>query len=156
MFGLPYKIIGLALAALALIAVVALHFRNDARTRHERDALKEQASTVVIALKNASGNEQVTWETAPGQIVAMGESNRALKGQVAVQNERIDEMAAEAVRLNARASELRKIANQAEAQRQSALKRLSDMTINRGTRADCVQLLNEAEAALDLVRNAGA
>lgn len=155
MFGIPWKLIAAAVALLSVVAAVTLHFRGDARTRATLESLSRQAGTVIVALRKASGNEDVKWKTAPGQIIAMGESNRALKGQIEVQNMRIDEMAAEAIRLKARASELKRIADKAQAQRQSALKRLSDMSITPGTRQDCVQLLNEADAALNLVRSAG-
>lgn len=155
MFGIPWKLIAVAAAVLSVLAAVILHFRADDRTRDTLETLTRQAGTVVIALRQASGNEDVKWKTAPGQIIAMGESNRALKGQIEVQNMRIDEMAAEAVRLKAHASELKRIADKAQAQRQAALKRLSDMAITPGTRQDCIQLLNEADAALNLVRSAG-
>jgi hypothetical protein len=144
---------GLVIAALWFMA---FYFKTD------RDHWKDIAGArgtlldkIVQAVETASGNDKVTWENAPGQIVALGESNKRLKLSIETQNQRIDEMAAEAVRLKARASELKKIADKAEAQRQSALKRLSDMSIAPGTRSDCMTLLREAEEALDLVRGAG-
>ena len=64
-------------------------------------------------------------------------------------------MAAEAVRLRKRADELKVIAAKAEAQRRAAYTRLSDMALTPGQRADCMALLREAEAALDLVKDSG-
>lgn len=115
----------------------------------------QQAGQVVLALRTASDNPKADWKTAPGQIIALGESNRSLKVAIDDSNSRIDLMAEEAVRLRARADELQEIARKAEAQRRAAYAKLSDMAITPGTRDDCMQLLREAEAALDLVREAG-
>lgn len=149
-----WKLIAAGLAVLALVSAVILHFRADARTRDKLAALQDETQTVVLAVQAASGNDDVTWETVPGQIVALGDSNRALKDSIAAQNESIDQMAREAVRLRKHASEMQAIANKARAQRASALARLSDMAITPGTRDDCLTLLAEAEAALDIAYGA--
>ena len=153
--ALPWRLILPALAGLAIVAILTAHLRNDARTRAALATLRDEAQTVVLATQAASGNDAVEWRTVPGQVLALGESNRALKGQVTAQNRAIDELAREAVRLKAHAAELKRIADKAQAQRKAALERLSDMAITPGTRSDCLLLLREAEAALDLVRDAG-
>lgn len=155
MLGLPWKLIGIALAALALVSAVALHFRGDARTRAERDGLLVWQSDVVDATREAADNPKLTPDGTAGQIIALGMSNDLLKASIDAQNQRIDELAADAVRLKARAADLKKIADKAEAQRQSALRRLSDMALEPGTRDDCMMLLREAETALDIVKEAG-
>ena len=142
--------------AFALILAWALrldHLRDGWRARFL--GLQKQAATVLIALDHASGDKG-DWATAPGRIVALGESNRSLKAGIETQNRTIADMAREAVRLKARAAELKAIADKAEAQRRAALTRLSDMSITPGTRSDCMILLREAEEAIDLVREAGA
>lgn len=116
--------------------------------------LRDESNTVLLAVREASDNPDLEWKNAAGQVVALGESNSRLKGAIAEQNAAIDEMAREAVRLRARATELKRIADKAQAQRRSALQRLSDLSITPGTREDCVTLLTEAEAALDLIRQA--
>lgn len=151
-----WKLIGVGLIVVLALAWVARIDHLRAHYKAALSVLAEQAQTVVLAVRTASDNPKADWSTAPGQIIALGESNRRLKGAIEEQNLAIDEMAAEAVRLKARASELKSIADKAEAQRQSALRRLSDMSITPGTRNDCMQLLKEAEDALDLVRSAGA
>lgn len=159
MFGL----VGLRLyTALGAALVVALLFawalRLDALRggyKADLEALRKEAGTVVVALKEASDNQTVTWATAPGQIIALGESVHSLKASIAEQNATIDEMAKQAVALKAKAADLKKIADKAQAQRQAALTRLSDMAITPGTRSDCMVLLKEAEDALDTVRSAG-
>lgn len=141
--------------SLALTLALALAMWRLDHWRDVADALADQAGKVVLALEHATG-EEAHWQTAPGQIVALGEGVRQRDDAIRATNARIDQMAAEAVRLRARASELKRIADKAQAQRQAALRGLSDMAAKPGTRADCLTLLNEAEAALDLVREAGA
>lgn len=150
-----WRILGAALIIAGLLAYGLYNRAGWNRTQAALDVLAQQADKVVIALRTATGNDKADWQTAPGQIVALGESNKALKLSVEVQNERIDALAADAVRMKAEAAEMKRIADRAEAQRQSALRRLSDMAITPGTRSDCMILLREAEAALDLVREAG-
>lgn len=152
--ALPWKWIGLAVLVLGLVLAVVLHFRTDTRTRATLAALTEQAGNVVLATRNASGNDDVTWKTTPGQIVALGESVRSLKSAVQTQNRAIDQLAAEAVAAKAKAAELKVIADKAQAQRASALRRLSDLSLTPGTRDDCMVLLAEAEQALDITYQA--
>ena len=143
-------------AAFALLLGWALrldHLRESWQAKHQ--ALVVQAGAVVAAVREASGNPDAGWVTAAGQIRAMGAERRTLRFELDEQNRRIDEMAAEAVRLRAKAADLRRIADRAEAQRKAALERLSDMAITPGTRDDCLTLLREAETALDLVYEAG-
>ncbi|MBU3991532.1 MAG: hypothetical protein KKA12_03130 [Alphaproteobacteria bacterium] len=117
------------------------------------DTLHGQAGVVLTAIQHATG-EKAEWATAPGQIIALGETVRTQRVAIADTNQRIDQMAREAVRLRAQAAELQRIADQADAQKRSALKRLGDMAATPGTRSDCMTLLKEAEAALDIVREA--
>lgn len=125
------------------------HWQRQFRTR---DA---QAATVLIALRDASGNPKLKWSGAAGQVIALGISKRDLERSIEEQNRSIRDMASEAVRLKARAAELKEIADKAEAQREAALTKLSDLSITPGTREDCMTLLKEAEEALDLVYEAG-
>lgn len=140
--------------SIVLLLACALCWHKWGVWKEKSEAWAVQASAVVQALKIAADNPKSDWKTAPGQIIALGESNRALKGEIRATNEAIDEMAREAVRLRAKASELQAIARKAEAQRRAAYLKLSDMAITPGTRTDCMQLLQEAETALDLVREA--
>ncbi len=70
------------------------------------------------------------------------------------QNEAIDDLARREVAAKAEAKRLTEIARKAEAQRASAMRRLSDMSLTPGTRQDCVQLVREAEEALDIAYRA--
>lgn len=149
-----WKWIAAALAVLAVVTSVALHFRADRKVRDALAKLQDEAETVVMATQAASGNDGVRWDTTPGQIVALGESNRRLKESITVQNEAIDDLARREVAAKAEAKRLTEIAKKAEAQRASALRRLSDLSLAPGTRQDCLTLLAEAEEALDLAHGA--
>lgn len=148
-----YFTAGLSLALIITIVGLAMsrnYWRNDAVAMHR------SADRIVVELQKATGNPDADWKSAPGQIIALGESRKALKQSVDIQNERIDSMAKEAVRLRAKADELRVLADKAQAQRRAAYSKLSQEAITPGTRDDCMQLLREAEDALDMIREAGA
>lgn len=143
-------------AVLGLVAIgIFIHLRGDAHLQDKYEALTGQAGAVLAATRIAADNPELQWQGTAGQVIALGNARREALARIAVQNRAIDEMAREAVAAQARAAELQEIARKAEAQRQSALRRLSDMAITPGTRADCLTLLEEAEEALDLVREAG-
>jgi hypothetical protein len=154
---IPWKYVSAGMATILLLTSIylgiALHKWDHWKAAAED--LQRQVNTVVIALREATNNPEADWATAPGQIRALGDSNKALKTSITAQNERIDEMAAEAVKLRAHAVELQQIADRAKAQRQAAYTRLSQMAITPGERADCEQLVKEANDALDIVHGAG-
>jgi len=150
-----YVGLGVGLAFLLTIAWALRleQLRGDWQGRFK--ALDGQANSVLAAARVAADNPRLTWGGVAGQVYALGDDRRALTAAIAAQNVAIDDMAREAVRLRAGAAELKRIADLARAQRQSALDRLADMAITPGTRDDCEQLLREAEEALDLVYEAG-
>ncbi len=141
----------LLIGAGVVIALAALYWWGD-RGWGKYRTLRDESNTVLLAVREASDNPDLEWKNAAGQVVALGASNARLKSEIQTQNAAIDEMAREAVRLRARATELKRIADKAQAQRRSALQRLNDLSITPGTREDCMTLLNEAEQALDIVR----
>lgn len=150
---LTSKIFGGLSIALALFAGVC--WWQWGRLEEKYDALAGQAGAVLASLRIAADNPKLTMKDAPGQAIALGESVRALHFRIEQQNAGIDQMAREAVRARAEARELRAIADKAQAQRQSALRKLSDLSITPGARDDCMQLLRESEEALDIAREAG-
>lgn len=150
-----YAAFGVAALLIAAGIGIKVHLSADQRTEAQLETLTDQAAIVVLAVREAADDPEATWETVPGQVTALGENNRRLKDGITLQNARVDEMAREAVRLKAEAAELQAIADRARAQRKAALDRLGDMAATPGTREDCMTLLQEAEAALDLVREAG-
>jgi hypothetical protein len=150
---LTSKLYGGFAVALALLA--AVFWWQWHRIEAKYDALTGQAGAVLASLRIAADNPGLKMKDAPGQAVALGESVRALKVSIAQQNESIAQMAREAVRLRANAARLREIADKAQAQRQSAFAKLSDLSITPGTRDDCMTLLREADEALNIARDTG-
>lgn len=153
MFG--WKLIAGAVGVLAALGLVWAHFADDRRTEEQLAALTQWGGEVLHATREASDNPGLRFKETPGQIVAMGDTIADLTHSVKIQNQAIDELARERIRLKAKAAELKIIADKAQAQRRAALERLSDMATTPGTRDDCMQLLREAETALDLVAQAG-
>lgn len=119
--------------------------------RHDRNNWVDIATNMLTAIKHASDNEDVTFKSAPDQILAIGDSNRVLKISLDQQNAKINEMAKEAIRLKADQKRLEEIANKAIAQRKTALEQLNKKAITPGKIQDCKLLVQEAEEALDLV-----
>lgn len=107
------------------------------------------------ALRIASGNQELQLEGATGQIYALGDSNRRIRIELDETNQTVLAMAEEAVALKARAEKLQQIAERAERERDQALSELRSEALTPGTRDNLVKLVEEAEAALDLVRETG-
>lgn len=159
MFGIPspWKIGGIA-AGIALLLAVGWGTRVNHLRAGWQDRwtiLDGQARGVLAATQSASDNPKLKWSGVTRQINELGGAISGLKRGIENQNRSIADMANEAVRLKAKASELREIANKAQAQRKVALARLDDMATTPGTRADCQALLKEADDALNVVRDAG-
>lgn len=159
MFGLtaiPWKILsvvsGITLALALAWGLRVDHLRADWKERFTD--LSEEAGQVLFATRQAADNPDLKWKDTPGQIVALGESNKALKGEIVATNLRIDEMARQAVAAKAHAAEMVKIAEKAKAQRAAALRQLSDMAITPGTREDMLKLCAEAEEAINIALTA--
>lgn len=141
--------------ALGLIGAIFFIDQDRDYWRDEHKTLLGQVGKMVETVAFASDNPEVTWETAPGQVIALGEANRTLRISLDKQNKTIADQARETVRLKAHATELQRIVDQAKAQRDVALKRLADMAITPGEREDCMILLAQAEEALDIAWEAG-
>ena len=101
-----WKMIG---AGLIVALLLAWGMRVDHLRGRYKDALAVlagQAQGVVGVLRVASGNPDVEWPTAKGQIVALGESRKALKLAVDIQTQAVDEWAREAADRKAEAAEI--------------------------------------------------
>lgn len=148
--------------ALALALALAWGARVDhlrGRWQGKYQTLSGDAGELLTELRLAAEQPRLRWADAPAAARALGNSRRVLRVAITTQNAAIDEQAREAVRLRAEAEELQAIARRAEAQRRTAVARLTELAARPGTDpatlTGCQQLLAEAEAALDLVREAG-
>lgn len=156
MFGLSKYLIGGAGIALALSLAWGLrvdHLRAGWKSKYE--AASVQAGKVLASIRLASDNPKLAWREASEQVALIGESRKAWKGTAELQSSRIDEMAAESMRLKALNAELRAKADKAIAKRETAIRKLQSGVLDAGDRANCAQQLFEAEKALDLVYQEG-
>jgi hypothetical protein len=144
-FGIP---------AIVLIAIVWLW--NDRNGwKDKANGYLAELNSIVVVVRTASGNPEVTGDTVKEQISALGDSNRSLKISLDQQSLAVDEMAKEAIRLKAKNKELQEIANRARDQRSAAMNKLSEMTISPSEAQTCEELIDEANRALDLVYEQG-
>lgn len=140
-----WKWIGVGLVTLGLIASTFYY-------KHEYNKYFGYATEMLVAAKQASQNQKLTYANAPAQILYIGDSNRQLRMSIDTQNQAIADMAAEAIRLKANQKELKQIVDQAIKQREVATKKLTQM-INRpeSEKKPYVDLCKDAEDALDLI-----
>jgi hypothetical protein len=119
MFGLStVKLIGLAIAAAAILSFVTLAFHWKS-TMTERGA---QLSTICAAIRAAADNPKMDCRAVPQQIGELGKSIANLKAALADQNAKVVALGAETVRQRGLASQ----AAQEAAQRAKAPARASD------------------------------
>lgn len=117
--------------------------------------LQSKVNNIVVAVQVASDNKTINVDTAAGQIVLLGDSNRTMKVQIEEQNRRLDEMVEEAILLKKKNAELKMLADKARAQKEAALRELGDLAIAPAKKRDCETLVKEADRALNLLREAG-
>jgi hypothetical protein len=148
---------GLALALALAWGARVDHLRAGWRAKYE--TLSGEAGELLGEVRTATEQPRLKWADAPAATRALGNSRRVLRVAITTQNAAIDAQAREALALRAEAEQLQAIARRAEAQRRTAVLRLEELAARPGadpaTLAGCQQLLAEAEAALDLVREAG-
>lgn len=117
------------------------------------DALHKEAGLIVAAIEQATGYRPA-WKEAPGAIVAMGQTVRSQRVEIEATNQRLDDMAREAIQRRANAVRKREIADKARASRRAAHAKLATMAATSSETQDCMSLLGEAETALNLLREA--
>lgn len=157
MFSAPWKIGTIAGGILALLMFIGLlYYKGQYESVSEKFAtLSEQMTTIIVSIQEASGNDKVNVKTAAGQVYILGQDKKNIEMELAKTNSKLDEMAAEAVRLKEQNKVLQELANKARAQKEAALKELGDLTISPEKKRDCETLVREADRALDLLYKAG-
>jgi hypothetical protein len=147
--------LGVLLAALTMIGMVARldHLRAGWKAKYE--ALSVAAGDLLVVIRAESGNPKLKLKDAGEQVRLIASSRKAWKDTSELQSSRIDALAIETARLKALSAELRKKAEAAIAKRDSAIARLTTQALSPGDRADCARQLFDAEAALDDVYREG-
>lgn len=117
--------------------------------------LADEKRVIVDAVKRASENDKTTWASAAQQIDEVAKSRRTIRLELDDNNRRLDDQAAELVRLKADREKLRALLAKADARREQAQKMLSAINITPAMEADALALDREARKAQDILRNAG-
>lgn len=100
MFGFStIKLIGMGIAALAVIALITMVLG----WRSERNELREWQSGVLTATRTASANPKLGKKDVAAQITLMGKAIADLKGAIVHQNAAIDQLALTTVEAQAAA-----------------------------------------------------
>jgi hypothetical protein len=101
MFGLStVKLIGLAIAAAAILSFVLLAFH----WKHQAADRKEQLATICAATRTVAANPKLACKAVPQQITLLGQAITDLKAGIAKQNAAIDAMGKESARQQADAA----------------------------------------------------
>lgn len=152
-FFWPYILAGTV--TLGLVAAIFFIDRDRDYWRDSYDALKEETGVVLIALRGASENQDVTWKTAPGQIVALGEAHKKARETIGTQNQEILEMVNKQKDAVKRAKLLRRELDKQQALRRAALVKLGEIAITPGEREDCLLMLEEVNLAIEAIKEVG-
>lgn len=139
--------IGLAFVLLLAWALRLDHLRGEWRDKF--DALSNEATAVLVAVREAADNPKLSWQDVPAQIDALDASLTGWKNTAEMQSGTIDAMGAETKRLQAENAELSAKVAALNRKRDSLIARLRDDALDPGVRADCWAQIREADEALN-------
>ena len=134
---------------------IALLFAWAMRLDHLREGWREMALGITAAISDVTGDAGLDPDDAAAKVYSLGVDRDRWRTSSKEQTAQIRTLADETERLKKLSAEWREKALVAIAKRDDAIRKLSQMSINPGDRADCVAQLREAEAALDLAFQEG-
>lgn len=147
-----------AAVGLAFVLLLAWALRLDqlrGQWRDKFDALSNEATAVLVAVREAADNPKLQWRDVPAQIDAIDASLTQWRGTARAQSDTIDALGRDTERLRAENAELVKKIAAANAKRDAAIRRLDDEALEPGDRADCWAQIREAEDALNQLYKEG-
>lgn len=160
MFGVPWKLIGLAVAALALVSTVILHFRNDARTRDKVTRYEQQFGAIRVEFENGGIKKPKAGEEVDGVRLIIRQRDAA-RSELQLADSVIDRQSATIDNLGARRAEAVRKAEQAQ-KLMAEMKRQRDYWIaearNASTRTErrsAEDEVAECESVMDDLRRQG-
>ncbi len=123
--------------------------------------LADEKRAVVVAVNRALPDadndidyvQRVTWDNAAEQIDQIGSARRSIRIELNNNNKRIDKMARELVAAKADRDRLRAIYKQAQAMRDAAAEKLSDMHLTPEEEANCLLADRTAREAQNIIRS---
>lgn len=145
--------VGLAFVLLLAWALRLDHLRGHWRDKF--DALSNEATAVLVAVRDATDNPKLEWRDVPKQIELLDASLTQWKGAAETQSDMIDAMGRDTERLRAENAALVKKIAAANAKRDAAIARLDNDALDPGDRADCWAQIREADEALNQLYQEG-
>ena len=133
MLNLPWKLIGAAMAALALVATVWAHFANDTAVREERDAYSNRLSTIRLTFKDDGGIKVTAGKEVSGLKLIIRQRNEA-RADKALADRVIDNQSDSIAELESRTKALAAKAKRAWEEKQNTI-RERDMWARRAREA---------------------
>ncbi|TXH56491.1 MAG: hypothetical protein E6Q97_06285 [Desulfurellales bacterium] len=155
-----WKWVAAALAVLALVSSVALHFRADRKVRDERDTYKERLSTIRVEFKTGGGIKVKAGKEIEGVKLVIRQRDEALADK-ALADRVIDNQSASIAALEdetkaaqAKAARERKLKEETIRERDMWIKR-ARTAATRTERLSAEEELAQCEAVLDRLRAQG-
>lgn len=119
------------------------------------DTLSGQATTVLIATREASDNPDLKWEDTARQINELDASLTGWKNTAQLQSGAIDAMGEETKRLQAENAVLSAKVAALNKKRDSLIAKLNNDALDPGDRADCWAQIKAADDALNVLYREG-
>lgn len=119
------------------------------------DTLSGQATTVLIATREASDNPDLKWEDTARQINELDASLTGWKNTAQLQSGAIDAMGEETKRLQAENAVLSAKVAALNKKRDSLIAKLNNDALDPGDRADCWAQIKAADEALNVLYREG-
>lgn len=119
--------------------------------RDKYDTLSGQATTVLIATREASDNPDLKWEDTARQINELDASLTGWKNTAQLQSGAIDAMGDETKRLQAENAVLSAKVAALNKKRDSLIAKLNNDALDPGDRADCWAQIKAADEALNVL-----
>lgn len=147
-----------AAVGLAFVLLLAWALRLDYLRGHWRDkfdVLSNEATEVLVAVREAADNPKLEWKDVPAQIDALDASLTGWRNTAQLQSGTIDAMGEETKRLQAENAELSAKVAQLNKKRDALIARLNNDALDPGDRADCWAQIREADEALNTLYREG-
>ena len=117
--------------------------------------LSDEASAVLVAVRDATGDRKLVWRDVPQQIDALDASLTEAKSALDTQSDRINQLGAESTRLRAENEALAAKVAKLNKKRDALIAQLEDDALEPGDRADCWAQIRETDDALNQLYREG-
>lgn len=117
--------------------------------------LSDEAGAVLVAVRDATGNQKLVWLDVPQQIDALDASLTEAKSALDTQSDRINQLGAESTRLRAENEALAAKVAKLNKKRDALIAQLEDDALEPGDRADCWAQIRETDEALNQLYREG-